>query len=341
MFGQVLRVTGTEEAALVERKLRRSTVAGVGNDGHQPRCKGLDATDRLYLHVRGVDIEVGAQQFADERLAVQIDELGLVAQSATHALVALALGSASRKDELDAVGIAAILHSADDDVLTLLAAQTSDHEHAYRALRIQGLRLLIASGYLLGTGLQEGVVYSVRNNVHTRAIAVLTQFVGDEGRGGVDASDAAVGEVAEDAIDHVVDRAHLSQSEVGRDILRLDMKGGGHGFAYLLAMRDDGIAQEERRIYMHHVGPETGSLDHLLPGVGIVEVMLLAHMLEYRKMEDAGAEVAVRDLAVLLRLGTVAADGAYTMSAAAQLHGVALGRDTCSVVRRIECVDDK
>lgn len=115
----------------------------------------------------------------------------------------------------------------------------------------------------------------------------------------MDMPNAAVGHVAEDAVNHRVDPAHFAQPERRCDILRLDVKSGRHGFARLLAITERCVAQKERRHHMHHVCPVASLADNRLVRIGVEEIVLLAERLKYRKMEYTGAEIAIRQMRLL------------------------------------------
>ena len=116
---------------------------------------------------------------------------------------------------------------------------------------------------------------------------------------------AVISGTREDAIDHLVEGFEPRDTEVGGDVLGLDMKGRSDGFADLVAVLDGGVAEEERREDMDDVCPVTSLLNDGRSPVGIEETVLLADRLEDGEMEDAGTEISVGYLHFFYRFGFV------------------------------------
>ena len=95
-----------------------------------------------------------------------------VFESAAHSDIALVFGAPSGKGEQDAVGILAILHRANDDILPFLLRQPPNHHDAKQSV--------VGSIDTLLFGLDKIVVYAIGYDMHLGIVALSRERARDK-----------------------------------------------------------------------------------------------------------------------------------------------------------------
>lgn len=268
---QVFRVTRREETSAVQSKLRRGGDRAVGNDRHQACGERLDAGDRLALHVRGMHVQIGGQEVFYQFIAVDIDKLRLVFEVLAEFHIFVVLGSASGENQLNTVGVPAVLHGVDDHVLPLLLTQPPNHHN---------LEAPLCTLYLVPLYIHERVLNAVGDGMDLGGIVAGGNHVPHKNRRYVHVTHAIVNTPTERAVEEFVEPFDLSHADRGSHVLGLDMEGGCHGFADGVTIIDCLHGDTKRNKNMHYIRPVASGVNNVLIRICEAEIVLVAERLE-------------------------------------------------------------
>ena len=339
-FSQRLGVLLGELASAIQRKLRSAGVAANCYHGYDGLLHRFHDTQTLHLDGSAVNSQIGmCSQVAQFFVRVELEhrfvlEYAFFHQPVSHSFEGFGTRSLTRKMQLDAFVETAVTHCFQQGGLVFLYGEAADVQHIQRTVFVQVVfrrrqRARTRFGDdTVGDDLEVGVdmiTHQAVIYVLRRALNPVAVFI-----------DALLPVFQHQFADVTVLNAYLI-----KDILRMDVIGGGDGFAQPFGYQDDPVMKREELFYVHHVGPANSLLHHLQVFFGITageaEPVVVDDRLEDGELEQFQLVFRFRTVG----FGVGARQDAHLLSGQSQFFDGTSGRDGHAVALDIKVTDYK
>ena len=250
-FRQILRISGLEQRAAVQRKIPGGAGTRIGNQRYQTGGESFHAGERFDFDFGCVHIQIAAgHAFQKFRIRPETEEHRRIRQFFPHPPVFFAQRPAAGKPQMNRIPVFGKADGFQQHILPFFRRKAAGHQDMETFMRYRRLVRKIRRN-------------SVADDMEGSPETVIRKLVGNKLRRTVDMGKAPEKIPVKKTVKQPGSQAAFPQPDKVRDILRLQVVGCKTRDPHFFRFFRNGFFHRERQVQVHHVHTLQRRTDHL------------------------------------------------------------------------------